>query len=150
VEVGKTEARLATGGERLTDGALANGWFVAPTVFRDVDPQARIAQEEVFGPVVAAMPFSDLDHAAGIANSTRYGLAAGVFTKDIDKAIALARRVRAGTVWVNTYAQLFQNSEMGGMRESGQGRQYGLDGLHEYTELKNIAIGIDPRLAPGA
>ena len=149
VEIGKSEAPVATGGERLTDGDLAKGWFVAPTVFRDVSPGARIAQEEIFGPVVSAMRFSDLDHAAGIANSTRYGLAAGVFTKDIDKAMALARRIRAGTVWVNTYQQLFQNSEMGGMRESGQGRQYGLEGLHEYTELKNISIGIDPRFAPG-
>jgi betaine-aldehyde dehydrogenase len=149
VEAGKGEARLATGGERLTDGDLGKGFFIAPTVFRDVAPESRIAQEEIFGPVVAALRFSDLAHAVGIANSTRYGLAAGVFTKDIDKAIALARRVKAGTVWVNTYAQLFQNSEMGGMRQSGIGRQYGLEGLHEYTELKNIAIGIDPRLAPG-
>ncbi|MEW6470797.1 MAG: aldehyde dehydrogenase family protein [Actinomycetota bacterium] len=150
VEVGRGEAQLAAGGRRLTDGALADGYFVAPTVFRDVAPDARIAQEEIFGPVVSALRFSDLGEAAEIANGTRYGLAAGVFTRDIDKAIALARRVRAGTVWVNTYGQLFQNSEMGGMRESGMGRQYGLEGLHEYTELKNIAIGIDPRLAPGS
>jgi betaine-aldehyde dehydrogenase len=150
IDVGRSEARLATGGERLTGGGFDRGFFVAPTVFRDVDPDARIAQEEIFGPVVAALRFSDLDHAVALSNSTRYGLAAGVFTRDIDKAMALARRVKAGTVWVNTYAQLFQNSEMGGMRQSGLGRQYGLEGLHEYTELKNIAIGIDPRLAPGA
>lgn len=150
IDVGRREAQVAAGGMRLTDGGLDRGFFVAPTVFRDVAPDARIAQEEIFGPVVAAMRFSDLDHATELANSTRYGLAAGVFTRDIDKAMAVARRVKAGTVWVNTYAQLFQNSEMGGVRQSGLGRQYGLDGLHEYTELKNIAIGIDPRLAPGA
>jgi len=150
IDVGRGEAQIAAGGMRLTDGGLDRGFFVAPTVFRDVEPDARIAQEEIFGPVVAAMRFSDLDHATELANSTRYGLAAGVFTRDIDKAMALARRVKAGTVWVNTYAQLFQNSEMGGVRQSGLGRQYGLEGLHEYTELKNIAIGIDPRLMPGA
>jgi betaine-aldehyde dehydrogenase len=143
IDIGNSEATLAAGGLRLTEGEYAKGNFVAPTVFTDVDPGARISQEEIFGPVLSVSRFSDLDQATEIANGTRYGLAAGVFTTDINKAMATARRVKAGTVWVNAYGQLFQNSEMGGMKESGIGRQYGMEGLYEYTEMKNISLHTD-------
>ena len=142
IDIGRSESALLTGGHRLSDGPLGNGYFVAPTVFRDVSPDSVIAREEIFGPVVATIPFGDIDEAVDIANGTRYGLAAAVFTGSIDRAMALARRIRAGTVWINTYGQLTQATELGGMRESGLGRQYGIEGLYEYTELKNIALGL--------
>lgn len=143
IETGKSEATLVAGGYRLSGPEYERGNFVAPTVFADVGPTATIAQEEIFGPVLSVLRFGDLDEATAVANNTRFGLAAGVFTRDIDKALAMARRVRAGTVWVNSYAELHQNSEMGGMKESGLGRQYGLDGLYEYTETKNISLHLD-------
>lgn len=141
VELGKREAQLvAGGGGRLTEGPLARGFFVEPTVFDRVDPDSRLAQEEIFGPVLAVMPFSDVDEAIQLANNTRYGLVAAVWTNDINKALTVAKKVRAGTVWVNTFGKLFHSMEFGGMKQSGLGRHYGLEGLLEFTELKHIHI----------
>ncbi|TMJ16230.1 MAG: aldehyde dehydrogenase family protein [Bacillati bacterium ANGP1] len=143
IEQGKREAVLVAGGHRLTDGALAKGYFIAPTVFDQMRPDARIAQEEIFGPVMGITTFQDLDEAIRLANNTVYGLVAAVWTRDINKAMKIATRVRAGSVWVNTFGKMFQSTEMGGFKQSGLGRQYGLEGLFEYTELKHVNIQIE-------
>jgi betaine-aldehyde dehydrogenase len=143
IEQGKKEARLVVGGERLTQGELAKGYFLAPTVFDEMPPDAHIAQEEIFGPVLGITAFKDLDEAIRIANNTKYGLVASAWTKDINKAMKIATRVRAGSIWINTFGKMFQSTEMGGFKQSGLGRQYGLEGLFEYTELKHINIQIE-------
>ncbi len=143
IEQGKKEARLVVGGHRLTDGELSKGYFLAPTVFDETPPDARIAQEEIFGPVMGITRFRDLDEAIRIANNTKYGLVAAVWTRDINKAMKIATRVRAGSIWVNTFGKMFQSTEMGGFKQSGLGRQYGLEGLFEYTELKHVNIQIE-------
>lgn len=140
IEQGKEVAELVAGGNRLTDGDLAKGYFVEPTVFDRPPLASDLAQDEIFGPVLAVIPFSDVDEAVEIANATRYGLVAAVWTKDVNKALTVSKRVKAGTVWVNTYGKLFQNLEFGGVKESGSSRHYGLEGLLEYTELKHIHI----------
>ncbi len=140
IDLGKQEAHLLVGGQRLTEGPLAKGYFVAPTVFADVSPEARIAQEEIFGPVLTVLRFQDAEDAARIANNSIYGLVAAVWTRDITQALTLAKKVRTGTVWVNTYGKLFQNTEFGGYKQSGLGRNYGWEGLLEFTELKHIHI----------
>ncbi len=140
IEVGKQVAKLVVGGRRLTEGELAKGYFVEPTVFDRPPLDSPIAQDEIFGPVVTVIPFKDVDEAVQIANTTRYGLVAAVWTKDINKAFSVAKRVRAGTVWINSYGNLFQNVEFGGVRQSGYSRHYGLEGLLEYTELKHIYV----------
>jgi betaine-aldehyde dehydrogenase len=143
IEAGKKEARLVTGGARLTEGELAKGYFMAPTVFDGMSPDATIAQEEIFGPVMGITTFTDLDDAIRIANHTRYGLVAAVWTRDINKAMKIATRVRAGSIWINTFGKMYQSTEMGGFKQSGLGRQYGLEGLFEYTELKHVNIQIE-------
>lgn len=140
VEIGKREAELVVGGYRLTEGELAKGYFIAPTVFDRVPVDAKIAQEEIFGPVVSVLTFKDEEEAAAIANATVYGLAAAVYTSDINKALRLAKRIKAGMVWINTFGRLYPNAEMGGYKQSGLGRSYGLEGLREFTELKHINI----------
>ena len=140
IDHGKEVAELVAGGNRLTEGDLSKGYFVEPTVFDRPPVDSDLAQDEIFGPVLSVLPFSDIDEAVEIANATRYGLVAAVWTKDIDKAMSVSKRVKAGTVWVNTYGKLFQNLEFGGTKESGSSRHYGLEGLLEYTELKHIHI----------
>jgi aldehyde dehydrogenase (NAD+) len=134
-------ARLVVGGDR-PDGTLAGGNWVNPTLFADVDNSATIAQEEVFGPVLAMVPFTDEDDAIRLANDTRYGLGASVHTTDVRRAIRVARAVRAGTFGVNGYT-LMPNMPFGGFKESGIGREGGAAGIEEYTELKTILVGID-------
>ncbi|MPZ13395.1 MAG: aldehyde dehydrogenase family protein [Chloroflexi bacterium] len=140
VEVGKREAELVTGGHRLTEGELEKGYFIAPTVFDRVPVTAKIAQDEIFGPVLAVQAFKDEDEAVEIANSTVYGLAGAVWTNDISKAIRMAKKIKSGMVWVNTFGKLYPAGEMGGYKQSGVGRQYGLEGLWEFTELKHINV----------
>src|SRR5579884_3848343 len=143
IEKGKKEADLVTGGYHYEDGPLAKGYFVPPTIFDKVPVGATIAQEEIFGPVVAVQTFNDEEEAARIANSTVYGLAAAVWTRDINKALRVAKKVRSGMVWINTFGKLFAAAEMGGAKQSGIGRSYGLEGLHEFTELKHINIQLE-------
>jgi betaine-aldehyde dehydrogenase len=145
VETGKQEAELTAGGYRLTDGELEKGYFIAPTVFDHVPVDAKIAQEEIFGPVISVLSFKDEQEAAEIANATVYGLAAAVWTSDINKAMRIAKKVRSGMVWINTFGKLYPNAEMGGSKQSGLGRSYGLEGLWEFTEMKHINIQLqDP------
>jgi len=144
LDSGKAQgARLVSGGGRIVEGALAAGNFVAPTVFADVADDMRIAKEEIFGPVICAMPFDTLDEAVRRANDTPYGLAAGVFTRDVSKAHALAHRIRAGSVWVNTYHAIDPAAPFGGYKMSGYGREGGAEHLEEYLNVKGVWIKID-------
>lgn len=143
VETGKKEgARLVAGGERTdVDG---KGNFVTATVFADVDQSMTIAQEEIFGPVAAVIPVEDIDHAIEVANDTMYGLASGVWTRDIGKAHRVARELQAGTVWINTYNQYDSASPFGGYKSSGFGRDLGHEAaLEKYTQTKSVWVAID-------
>jgi acyl-CoA reductase-like NAD-dependent aldehyde dehydrogenase len=143
VEAGKSEgARLVTGGERTTVDGKGN--FVTATVFADVESKMRIAQEEIFGPVAAVLPVDDIDHAIATANDTMYGLASGVWTRDIGKAHRVARELQAGTVWINTYNQYDSASPFGGYRQSGFGRDLGYEAaLEKYTQVKSVWVAMD-------
>jgi acyl-CoA reductase-like NAD-dependent aldehyde dehydrogenase len=128
--------RILTGGRRLE----RRGYFVEPTVFGDVDNACRVAQEEIFGPVVALIRFSDEAQALAIANDTSYGLAAGVWTDNLQRAHRVVTRLRAGTVWVNNYRLVSHALPFGGYKQSGVGREMGPDALHEFTEVKSVWI----------
>jgi len=139
IALGQEEgARLVLGGNGRPDG-LPNGWYVRPTVFADVDNSMRIAQEEIFGPVLVVIPFDDVDDAVRIANDSDYGLAGTVWTGDKEAGMDVARRVHAGTYGVNTYTMDFA-APFGGFKASGIGREFGPEGLAQYTELKSIYI----------
>ena len=141
IEIGKSEqARLVTGGERLTEGDLAAGNFVSPALFADVDPAGRLATEEIFGPVLAAIPFADYDEAVAIANSVEYGLTASVFTRDLRTAMAFSRDVEAGYVWVNETSRHYLGAPFGGVKNSGVGREEDLEEIESYTQLKSVNI----------
>jgi acyl-CoA reductase-like NAD-dependent aldehyde dehydrogenase len=141
IEIGKSEqARLVTGGERLTAGDLAQGNFVTPALFADVDPAGRLATEEIFGPVLAAIPFGSYDEAVAIANSVEYGLTASVFTRNLHTALAFARDVDAGYVWVNETSRHFLGAPFGGVKNSGVGREEDLEEIESYTQLKSVNI----------
>ena len=144
IDIGKKDANLITGGFVADEGELSKGNFITPTVFDNVPVDSRISKEEVFGPVVSVFRFKDLDEAVSIANNTIFGLAGAVWTRDISKALWLARRIKSGTVWINCYGKLPYQAEMGGFKQSGIGRQYGEEGLYEFTQLKHIGIDIAP------
>ena len=137
IESGRREgASLACGGSRVGN----RGYFVEPTVFSDVQDNMTIAQEEIFGPVMSIIRFKNLDEVIDRANKTVYGLAAGVWTRDIGKALAIANNVRAGTVWVNCYNVLDTAAPFGGFKQSGIGRELGEYGLQQYTEVKTVTV----------
>ncbi len=134
-------ATLLTGGERV-GGELANGYFVAPTVFGDVDNASELAQREIFGPVLSIVRFSDEDEAVALANGTDYGLGGLVFTRDIDRAHRLAKRLTAGYVGINAFPPMPPNAPFGGVKQSGFGREGGRDGLMEFLQIKNVFVGL--------
>jgi aldehyde dehydrogenase (NAD+) len=141
LSVGKQEgARAVVGGERLTEGPLAKGFFVPPTVFADVNDNMRIAQEEIFGPVISAIPFKDTDELIQRANSTMFGLGSGVWTTNVSKAHRLAGAIRAGSVWVNCYQAMDPAVPFGGYKMSGYGRESGLQQMEEYLNVKAVWI----------
>jgi aldehyde dehydrogenase (NAD+) len=141
VEIGTAEgARLAHGGRRPDAPDLQGGFFFEPTVFADVHNGMRLAQEEIFGPVLAAIPFDDEEDAIRIANDTKYGLGAGVWTKDVQRAHRVAHRLKAGSVWVNSYRMISYNVPFGGYKQSGVGRENGLEGLEGYTQTKAVWV----------
>jgi aldehyde dehydrogenase (NAD+) len=137
-------ARLVCGGERA-DGDLAAGNFVRPTIFADVDNSMEIAREEVFGPVLAVIPFTDEDEAIRIANDTEYGLGAGLYTTDARRAFRLARRLRAGTVGINGF-QVEPHLPFGGFKQSGLGREGGQSAFEAYTELKTVLMPLSDEM----
>ncbi len=136
-------ASLLTGGERLTGGDCARGNYIAPTVFGDVTDAMTIAREEIFGPVVSALPFDTLEEVVERANATPYGLAAGIFTTHLGTAHKLARRIRAGSVWVNMYHAIDPAVPFGGVKMSGYGREGGIEHLEEYLDTKAVWINTD-------
>jgi aldehyde dehydrogenase (NAD+) len=138
----KEGAELLLGGKRPDPAALGDGWFVEPTIFGGVDNRMRIAQEEVFGPVLSIIPFEDEEEAVAIANDTLYGLASGVWTESTRRAIRVADRIRAGTVWVNTYRAVSYVAPFGGMKRSGIGRESGLHAIDEYLQTKTVWINL--------
>lgn len=140
IELGKTEGRLVAGGGPASVATLEDGLFVRPTMFDGIDPCARIAQEEIFGPVLVAIKFKDYDDAVRIANDIEYGLTASVFTKDHGTAHRFARDVEAGYVWVNTVSRLLAGTPYGGTKNSGIGREGHLEELYSFTNTKNITF----------
>jgi aldehyde dehydrogenase (NAD+) len=137
IESGKREgAKLLAGGDRVGD----RGYFVAPTVFSDVKDEMKIAQEEIFGPVMSILKFKDTEELIERANKTIYGLAAAVWTRDIGKAHHIANNVRAGTVWVNCYDVFDAAAPFGGFKQSGIGRELGEYGLQQYSEIKTVTV----------
>jgi aldehyde dehydrogenase (NAD+) len=141
LSIGRQEgARALSGGDRVTEGPLANGYFVSPTVFADVRDDMRIAQDEIFGPVISAIPFEDIDEVVRRANATPFGLGSGVWTRDVSKAHRLAKAIRAGSVWVNCYQAMDPAMPFGGYKMSGYGRESGLQHLEEYLNVKAVWI----------
>jgi aldehyde dehydrogenase (NAD+) len=139
--IGRQEgARPLSGGERLTEGALAKGFFVPPTVFADVRDDMRIAQEEIFGPVISALPFDGIEEVIARANATSYGLGSGLWTRDVTKAHRLARGIRAGSVWINCYQAMDPAVPFGGYKMSGYGREGGKQHVEDYLNVKSVWI----------
>jgi acyl-CoA reductase-like NAD-dependent aldehyde dehydrogenase len=141
VRAGKEEgATLVCGGKRPDSDALEHGYFIEPTIFAQVENGMQIAREEIFGPVLSVIPFKDEEELVRQANDTSYGLAAGVWTKDIQRAHRVAHAIRAGTVWINAYRTLSFNTPFGGYKMSGLGRENGLQAVDEYTETKSVWV----------
>jgi betaine-aldehyde dehydrogenase len=141
--IGKKEAKVAVGGGRPSDPALQKGFFVEPTIFYDVDNSATIAREEIFGPVMAVIPFDDEAEALRIANDTPYGLAAAVWSRDIFKCFRMAKRLQAGIVWINHMQPTYVEAPWGGYKMSGIGRELGPWGAEEYLQVKQIHINLN-------
>jgi acyl-CoA reductase-like NAD-dependent aldehyde dehydrogenase len=142
LEIGAEEARVAAQGTTPSDARLANGYFVPPTIFADVDNKARIAREEIFGPVMAVIPFKEIDEVIELANDNEYGLAAAVWTKDIKKALNTARAIRAGIVWINDSQPAPTEMPWGGYKQSGIGRELGKDGIEDFLEKKSVYVNL--------
>lgn len=141
IEKGRSEgARLVCGGGR--PDALKKGWYVQPTIFEEVPNSATIAREEIFGPVLAVIRYDTIEDAIAMANDSMYGLGGAVFSRDIPKAIAIAKRVRTGTVWINDHHLLNARAPFGGYKQSGVGRELGPHGLLEYTQVKHIHVDL--------
>jgi len=133
-------AKVAVGGRKPQDGELARGWYYEPTVLVEATNDMRFMREEIFGPVVGIVPFKTEAEMIQLANDTEYGLASGIWTKDIDRAMRFAREIDAGTVWVNTYRSAAYMSANGGMKNSGYGRRGGFEVMREFSRLKNVLI----------
>ena len=141
VDIAKSEgATIATGGERITEGELADGFYVQPTLVTDVTNDMRVAQEEIFGPMAVLIKFKDEDEVIALANDSEYGLAGGVFTKDGSRALRVAQAMETGRVWINTYANLPAGAPFGGYKKSGIGRETHKFALDAYSQVKNIMI----------
>ncbi|MET4293927.1 aldehyde dehydrogenase (NAD+) [Bradyrhizobium sp. LB8.2] len=141
LDIGQKEgAKALAGGGRVTEGALSKGFFVSPTVFAGVQDNMRIAQEEIFGPVISAIAFKDMDELVKRANTTTFGLGSGLWTRDVSKAHAVAKRLRAGSVWVNCYQAMDPAVPFGGYKMSGYGRESGKQHVEEYLNVKAVWI----------
>jgi len=133
-------ATLATGGKAAKGPGLDKGFFIEPTIFTDVSNDMTIAREEVFGPVLSIIPFDTEEQAIAIANDTVYGLASGVWTTNLSRAMRMIRAIDAGTVWVNTYRVVSAMAPFGGFKESGFGKERGVAALDEFLQTKNVMI----------
>ena len=143
IRIAKEEGAVCRlGGGPAQRVECGSGWFVEPTIFTEVEPRMRIANEEVFGPVLSIIPFEDEEEAVRIANNTIYGLAAGVWTTSIRRALLMSERLEAGTVWINTYRAVSYMSPFGGYKRSGIGRESGVDAIREYLQTKSVWIDI--------
>lgn len=143
LEIGKQEgARVICGGERITEGELAHGCFMRPTLLADVTNDMRVAQEEIFGPVACIIKFRNEEEVIRMANDNAYGLGGAVWTRDVNRAIRVSRRIDTGRMWVNTYNQIPEGSPFGGYKESGIGRETHKVILEHYTQMKNILINL--------
>jgi aldehyde dehydrogenase (NAD+) len=141
VRIGREEgAKLLTGGHRLTDGLPEGGRYFAPTVFGEVDNSMRIAQEEIFGPVLSVIRYDDVDEAVRLANDSVFGLAGSVWSRDVGRALAVVRRLKTGTVWVNDHQLIGPHAPFGGYKRSGIGREHGIWGLKEYLQTKYVRV----------
>jgi betaine-aldehyde dehydrogenase len=146
IDIGQKEgATLVCGGQRLTDGELGKGFFIGPTIFTNVKPTHRIFREEIFGPVLTVTTFTTEQEATDLANDTEYGLGNGLWTKDVDKAIRVSQRLDSGTVFVNTYLETALQLPFGGFKQSGFGRENGVDALLEYMEVKSTFLKMGER-----
>jgi len=141
IEIAKQDgATLAAGGKRPEGAGFENGFWVEPTVFTDVTMDMRIAQEEVFGPVLSVLKWKEIDEAIEMANAVDYGLTASLWTKDLGLALRLVREIEAGYIWVNGCGTHYRNVPHGGFKNSGTGREEGIDELLSYTEVKAVNI----------
>jgi aldehyde dehydrogenase (NAD+) len=141
IDIGLADgAKLLLGGAPATKPECGNGWFIEPTIFGDVKNSMRIAQEEVFGPILSILKFKDEDDAVAIANDVRFGLAAAAWTKDMGRAIRMSDRLKAGTIWINTYRAVSFMAPFGGYKDSGLGRENGIDAIKEYLQTKTVWI----------
>ena len=142
IEIGQGEAKLAIMGQAPSDPRLAGGFFVPPTIFADATNDVTIAREEIFGPVMTVIPFSDADEVIALSNDNDYGLAAAVWTRDIKKALRTARALRAGIVWINDTQPAPTEAPWGGYKQSGVGRELGPEGIDDYLETKHIYVNL--------
>jgi betaine-aldehyde dehydrogenase len=145
IEAGKNEgARVVYGGKRPDDPALKNGFYIEPTVFADVDMSMRIAKEEIFGPVVSVIKWSDESRMLDQVNSVEYGLTCSIWTNDLTTAHRTAAAVEAGYVWINEFSKHFLGAPFGGYKQSGVGREESIDELLAFTQEKNIHVKLKP------
>lgn len=146
IEKGKREgAQLAFGGERLVANGLEKGCFIAPTIFARVRPEMTLFRDEIFGPVLSVTTFRSTEEAIALANDTKYGLGNGLWTKDIDKALTVSKKLRSGTVYVNTYLETAVQLPFGGVGQSGLGRENGLEGMLEFMDVKSTFVKLGKR-----
>jgi (Z)-2-((N-methylformamido)methylene)-5-hydroxybutyrolactone dehydrogenase len=143
IETGKTEgATLYYGGRELRDPSLGKGLFIEPTIFTDVRPEMTIAQEEAFGPILSVISFRTDEEAVNIANDVRFGLAAGIWTRDLKRAHTVAKSIQAGTVWINTYRKNAPQVPVGGYKQSGLGRESGMQAIRDFTQVKSVWVNL--------
>ena len=143
VEIGRAEGATVACGGRRPSGALASGFFYEPTIFTGVTPSMRIAQDEIFGPVTCVLTYRDDDEAVRIANDIQFGLAASIWTGDAARGMKLAERLECGIIWINDHHRIDPALPWGGMKDSGMGREAGLEGYREYTTTKSVIVNLD-------
>jgi len=143
VEIGMNEgATLAAGGKRLTGGVYDSGYYHAPTIFTDVTNDMRVAQEEIFGPVVCVLGFNTEEEAIALANGTEFGLAASIWTKDITRAHRVSQSIEVGIVWINDHHRIDPSSPWGGFKASGMGKENGIVCYESYTKLQSVVVNL--------